>query len=193
MHRPGMMMQLIQPIERHNLGSEGSLSLPEDFREWVPEDVLICLTLEAIHNVAERHPYPAPCPRSQTGASSQLLCTLLTYSYAIGLLATRDIQLQSASDKILSYLCRKDAPDSSALRTFRRTHPQKLSLCLATLFELAAHWRAANSQAASGRYSQPTSTPHRQITTNALDPAFLEEAQARVKRAIQADSMDLDD
>lgn len=67
-------------------------------------------------------------------ARPEMLTTLLTYSYAIGLYASEDIETAAGTDATLRYICSGYRPDAPTLRRFRRHHRALLRTALVHVF-----------------------------------------------------------
>ena len=159
--------------------------IPSDLREWMPENALVYLALEAVQASVEDR-------KSGLPQNGPMLMTLLAYAYATGLAASRDIELAIPQDRTLRYLCRSAAPEWNALRQFRRRHDALLKECLTTLLSLA--W-AAKEQMESGEAQAPiyldlSCAPQ---MTSARRLRCANEAELRLEAAVLAASLALDD
>ena len=160
--------------------------IPNDLRMVLNENTLIRCVYEATHEVS----WPkAPLPHEAEGdlTPQAVLRTLLVYSYAIGVYSTRDIEAATLHDPVTIYLAANHQPEWSTLRVFRRQNAIPLRRALAALFRLAASCSGAfNCDLTYAGYSTA------RFDLFDSNP-FEHEADKRLKRAIQADSMALDD
>jgi hypothetical protein len=116
--------------------SDEQLGLPEDLRAWVSEAALVSLVFEAVHATGWAQPASlgqAPLPPGRL----RVLLTLLTYSYAIGLYGSDEIESRISLDPQLLYLSARKGVPSNDLRQFRRHHRAALHQTLSALFQLA--------------------------------------------------------
>ena len=91
---------------------------------------LITLILEVVREVS----WPANTEffsiRAGEKFRSEVLLTLLTYSYATGNYGSREVESVAANDPLLRYLCGTPVPDWKTIRRFRRVHREILRQCI---------------------------------------------------------------
>ena len=80
--------------------------------------------------VVRRGPVGEPTP-----ARPEMLTTLLTYCYAVGLYASEDIELAARTEATIRYICAGYRPDEQTLRRFRRHHRNLLQTALVHVFK----------------------------------------------------------
>jgi hypothetical protein len=78
--------------------------------------------------------------------ASETLMTLMVYCYAIGVLASRDIERRCVDDATLKGLCGGDPPDEKMVGRFRKTHRQALKQCIAHICEQALRIRFGDAE-----------------------------------------------
>jgi hypothetical protein len=167
--------------------------LPEDLRAWIGKDCLARLTLA----VAQTIEWPQTQNRQPTGTLSrlrpQMMLSLLTYCYAIGVHASQEIESGIGHDQTMRHLSAGACLTWHDLRGFRRRNRARLQQALTKLFRIAwrLHLMAGGAQspesgmagpAASCRWGQPR-----------LEGQLLEAAEERIARAVLLDSAALDD
>ncbi len=116
--------------------------LPADLSLATGKPTLLKLCLESVQQVratelagarnrfvVRKGPNSDPVP-----ARPEMLTTLLTYSYAIGLYASEDIETAVGTDATLRYICSGYRPDALNLRRFRRHHRTLLRTALVHVF-----------------------------------------------------------
>ena len=113
--------------------SRRAMEFPDDLRAWFAAEDVLVLALAAVGEVD-----PARFgARGEFGrdprCSAPMLCTLLTYCYALGRYASEEIEGAVGHDPVLRYLCANQYPTWQVLRRFRRVHRPLLSACLARL------------------------------------------------------------
>jgi hypothetical protein len=141
------------------------LELPRDLREWIDDRRLVQFVYEAVEE-ANKH-----LPAGQ----ARVLLTVLTYSYALGVYSSDEIQDRVTTDSQLQYLSANVTPSSSELRQFRRHHKEVLQRCLSVLLELVWGERA---QFAWRRFDGKA--------------AFTGAAKDRIEQAVLVDTISLD-
>jgi hypothetical protein len=166
--------------------------VPEDLRDWVDRKRLVDLTLEALlaaHDATGREQREAERPQamSASATSSRLVppgpprhwWSVLTYSYAIGLYLSEEIQARATIDPELRYLSGRSGPPAAALRRFRRIHRAIIGASLSTLLR-----RAWVERTGAKGLDWPGAD---------VEELFRVVADARINRALLSDTMALDD
>jgi hypothetical protein len=145
--------------------------IPEDLAAWYDARNLVYLALGAVHDVKW------PDPRSQTTFLSatplQVLRTLLTYAYSRGVLSSLELESLCRRDPDFRYVCAGAYPVADEIRAFRRTNISYIQEVLAALLKKAF---------------QDNNPPSGNISEMAREHAAL-----RLRRAIQIDSIALDE
>lgn len=163
-----------------------TVRFPADLRAWDPVEVLVQRALDAVNGlpVGPGFLLPAGVKRANAG---QLLATL-AYAYAIGLYGSEEIIAQREVEAGLRYLSSGMDLDSPAIRRFRRAHRGPLSVVLLRLLR--------NSLAAREAVGLRTADATAGVTHAGMGP-WIElcaaEAEARLGRAVFADSVAMDD
>jgi len=163
----------------------GDSEVPEDLRSVLGDNALIRCVYEAIQDVS----WPKAVLDQQVEEDctpDAVLRTLLVYSYSIGLYSVRDIEAAALHDATASYLAVGYRPKWATLRAFRRQNAPSLRQALTTLFRLASSTRSFDSGITYAEYSAARFCLEGPIQ-------FEREAEKRLRRAIQADSMASDD
>lgn len=158
----------------------------EDLCDWLSERDLLSLVLEAVQLV-EGPSNGLRSYRSLPPGPPRLSLTILTYSYAIGLYSSEEIERRVLTDRDLRYLAARSCPSGSDLRRFRRNHREKVQGALAALLRLAWEHHVAGDFPIDERWKElpPATAMMREF--------FDHEAEQRVTRAVFVDSMALDD
>ena len=158
-------------------------TIQEDLSEGFERDAFLGLIYEAVQSV-EWPRGAAPLVPDQV--SPAVLSTLLTYCYAIGLYSSREIEYAAISDPTVRYICANQRPSWPAIRQFRRQNMPCIRKALSKICDAAA---AQNGRATQEFYAgwsiRRWGTPD--------FPDFTQEAESRIRKAIQADSMALDE
>ena len=158
---------------------------PEDLREQVAPDRLLRLVLDAVQVTAEL-PGDGFVQRALPLGMPRTLLTVLTYSYAIGLYSSDEIEAELRKDPQLVYASAKATISATALRRFRRLHRLPIQRSLSAVLQQALGLRTEPSLA---------SQPHdRDVndTQRSLELLFAWAAERRVNRAVLADTIALD-
>ncbi len=121
-----------------NIDHDTPLLLPPDLREWVPENHLVHLVMDAVEQldlgaakVNERGTGDAQYPPG-------MLLALLIYSYATGMFSSRAIERASYENVAVRLLCGDTHPDHDTVCAFRRRNGELLSQSFAQVIEMAA-------------------------------------------------------
>lgn len=165
----------IQPV------FDQQIYVPEDLREWIEPDVLVCLLFDAMHAGSDN--------RHVTLGSQRTLLTLLTYGYGVGLLSSDEIERQVLADRHMIYLAARSCPSANDLRRFRRLQRAGIEMCLSKFIGSAVRYQQSKIQPERAWRAGGAFLPHGQD----LDQFFLAAAASRIDEAILLDSMALDD
>lgn len=164
--------------------------LPEDLSVYMGKKTLVKLILEAIEDLNARTSGRDSFTRGTPERQPALMLTLLTYCYATGVYASADIELNMEYDPMTRYLCAKSYLGLPALREFRRYNRDRIKECLAIVLRRVWELRFCDQNdcplAAAGGPVIPGWPGWRPA------PDFVVEAEQRIFRAVQADSMALD-
>lgn len=175
-------------IQIKRVDSPLPVRIPEDLRMWIEESRLIQLVLEAVWETQ------AKCPTEAVGAEAQSQfapsLALLCFCYATGLLGSQEIQDRIYLNGTLQQLFDVQVPDESAIRHFRRHHRAEIVSALSRV--LGKTWEERFGKPAQSIPGCAVSAEGSQLK-NQLEEAILQTAEDRISRAIEADSMWLDD
>lgn len=173
-------------IETRNNPMPGqSHSLPNDLSLWIEKNSLVSLVLEAVHDVT--WPEPELPSAHEDGCPSAMLRTLVLYCYATGTFSSKEIEDSATQDKMVRYLCANDYPRWQTIRRFRRANSPFLTLALMKVLQRAWARRAAEVNINSPQWPGPALLSPKPMSE------FMAEASNRINRAIQADSMAMDE
>lgn len=163
--------------------------LPQSLQAWLDETTLIQLVLEAI----TEGPEPVAGSDGRGGQESarrpQILLGILTYAYAIGVFSSEEIAWRIASDPSLRYLAAGSDPSAFQLRRFRRRWRLALHQSLACLFQMA--WQVRGT-ARDSEWRSFIEGGHDVDGAQGVRRQCVREAEERISRAVQLDSMELD-
>lgn len=152
------------------------LELPDDLRNWAQAERLLTWALEAAAAVVENSPGAPAC---LPPGPPRLWLSVLTYSYAIGLLPSEEIQLHAGLDPQLRYLSGRRGAPAIQLRQFRRRHRRLIERSLGQLLRCA--WESHVDRSSL------------EVHPWDLEERLRIEAERRIDRAVLMDTMALDD
>ena len=159
--------------------------LPPSLLEWFSAKEMALFAIQATQNVVT----PAPLWRGQEKRfTTRMLLSLLGYCYATALFDSREIEARINIDRTLRYLCAGQLPNWEDLRQFRRRNLHAVRLTVTEL--LKAAWTRRRFDESGGDFQDA-------ICMSAI-PVGVEreiqlEADRRIRWAMQADSMALDE
>lgn len=122
-----------------NIDRDTPLLLPPDLRDWVAPDHLVHFVIDAMDAVDTRE---AVVNQRGTGSEQyppSMLLALLVYSYATGVVSSRQIERSTHENVAVRLLCADTRPDHDTLCVFRRKNAALLSRAFARVLELAAN------------------------------------------------------
>jgi transposase len=124
-----------------NLDRQTPMFLPCDLREWVPEDHLVHLILDAVEQIPTGH---FRVNHRGTGSEQYpptMMLALLIYCYATGRFGSRTIEIATHSDVAVRFLCANLHPDHDSICTFRRENQAAFEAAFVTVLQLAHQLR----------------------------------------------------
>src|SRR5215212_2991455 len=103
---------------------EQELLLPPSLREWLPEDHLAWLVLEAVGELDLSAFYRAYRDDGHGRAALEpaMMVALLVYAYAIGVRSSRAIERRCREDVAFRVITANHAPDHATIARFRVRH-----------------------------------------------------------------------
>jgi transposase len=120
-----------------NVDRETPMLLPPDLREWVADNELAHLVLEAVALCDLRG-----ARLNVRGSGSEqypptMMLALLIYAYATGLFSSRRIERASYDSVTVRYLCANHHPDHDTIAKFRRQNEALFRSCFGQVLLLA--------------------------------------------------------
>ena len=177
-------------IAQSHVAREGFI-LPGDLSGYIGKKTLVKLILEAIEGLTAR---TSGCGADGAGnpeLQPAMMLTLLTYCYATGIYASSDIEFGLQHDQMIRYLCAKNHVSSAVLLEFRRYSRDRIKECLATVLQRVWELRFRDEDAGPMR-DAPYAGFSFGRRLNKRIPDFMAQAEQRIVRAVQADSMAMD-
>jgi hypothetical protein len=164
--------------------------LPSDLRAWTDQTTLLRLALQysAEANIPRARPgntrktsrhYPAP-----------MMLALLTYCYATGVYASREIERLTYADETVRYLAVNRHPSGEDIRRFRRPWRDAIKACLASVLNSIWLERFSGIVTTDEHGNQQ---PHLETDPVTAYPPMANEAENRLNRAVQYDCADWDE
>src|SRR3954465_14447603 len=119
---------------------EQDLLLPPSLREWLPEDHLAWLVLEAVGELDLSAFYRAYRDDGHGRAAHDpaMMVALLLYCYAIGERSSRRIERRCVEDVATRGICANQAPDHTTIARFRQRHETALAELFGEVLALCA-------------------------------------------------------
>jgi transposase len=121
--------------------------IPWDLKSWVSDRVLVRLALDAVQTVPLKTRKNAP-----EGISPQMMLTLLSYCYSVGIYGSQDIEWAVQHDRTVRYICAHNYPEWETIRWFRRHYRQQIKDCLAYVTKQAWALKFEEAEADYGGY-----------------------------------------
>src|SRR6516165_9217112 len=111
--------------------------LPPDLREWVAENDLVRLILEAVEQTDLRVAVTNVRGSGSLQYPPGMMLALLIYCYARGWFSSRQIEQASYENVAARYLCANTHPDHDTIAKFRRENRALFESCFCTVLSLA--------------------------------------------------------
>jgi hypothetical protein len=161
--------------------------------EWFLNTAVAALVWEAVKRFQIKNLRPVAPPSAGLAFQPVNLLAILTFSYAVGVYGSQDVERMMREDGHFRNLCRNEFPNWHTIRRFRRYNNEAIRHCLAETFRLA------------GSLNSPSATENLKISLNSNPTTGIEEgvsvdgcrseqeAADRVERAMWIDQMAMDD
>lgn len=175
-----------------NVDRATPMFLPCDLREWLPEDHLVYLILDAVEQISTSH---FRVNHRGTGSEQYppaMMLALLIYCYATGRFGSRTIEAATHSDVAVRFLCANTHPDHDSICTFRRENKAAFEAAFVTVLQLAHQLRLTRVGTVSvdGTKIQANASKHAAVSyqrAGELITQFQLEVAELTTRAEQAD------
>src|ERR687897_499985 len=119
---------------------ERSLLLPPDLRDWLDEDHLAWLVIEAVDEF-DLEAFYASYRSDGHGAAAhdpKMMLTLFAYAYCVGERSSRGIERRCREDVAFRVITANQAPDHATIARFRVRHERALSELFGQVLGLCA-------------------------------------------------------
>ena len=120
-----------------NIDRKTGLLLPPDLREWVKDNALVHLVVEAVELCEVRR---AKVNERGTGSRQyppSMMLALLIYNYAMGVFSSRRIERQTYESVAVRYICANTHPDHDTVAKFRRENGGLIHECFVQVLQMA--------------------------------------------------------
>jgi len=176
-----------------NLDRQTPMFLPCDLREWVPEDHLVHLILDAVEQIPTGHLHVNHRGTGSEQYPPTMMLALLIYCYATGRFGSRTIEAATYSDVAVRYLCANHHPDHDSICTFRRVNQAAFQAAFVTVLQLAHQLRLTRvgSVSVDGTKLQANASKHAAVSyqrAGELMARFQLEVAELITRAETADA-----
>jgi transposase len=125
------------PTRFVNVDRQTPMLLPPDLREWVADNEMAHLILEAVE-LCDLHGVRV----NERGSGDQqypprMMLALLIYCYATGVFGSRRIENATYDSVAVRYLCANTHPDHTTINEFRRHNAELFTSCFAKILVMA--------------------------------------------------------
>ena len=120
-----------------NVDRDTPMLLPPDLREWVAENELAHLILEAVELCDLRGAQLNVRGSGSEQYPPSMMMALLIYAYATGVFSSRRIERASYDSVAMRYLCANHHPDHDTIAKFRRENEALFRSCFGQVLLLA--------------------------------------------------------
>jgi hypothetical protein len=168
-------------------------SFPYDLSAWLERQHLMCLALRTAAEVGTSHFGADDFIRDGERFRPQMLLALLSYSYATGRFASSLIEQAVREDEPTRYLAANSLLDGELLRRFRRRHRSALRDCLHNLIRIVWETRQHLMSGPFRADTASTVVPGSMPLNGRLMRDLVCEVERRIDRAVQFDSMEMDE
>lgn len=115
-----------------------SFLLPPDMRDWVPQDDIVHIVLDAVSlmNLSKYEEDHRIGGVGQAPFAPSMLLALLIYAYSHGVKSSRAIERLCRRDAGYRYIVAEHVPDHTVIARFRRRHIDRLQAVFATVLRM---------------------------------------------------------
>jgi len=175
------------------LTDDAYVSFPYDLGVWMDRQPLMGLALQTAAEAASRHFGAGDFIRDGKRYRPQVLLALLSYSYATGRFASSSIEQAIREDEKTRYLAVNSHLEASLLRNFRRRYRPALKECLLNLIRSVWETRPDPRSTPLCAKVAPTAVPRLVPQYGRFLRDLVCEVERRIDRAVQFDTMELDE
>lgn len=183
------------PARFVNIDRQTPMFLPCDLREWLPDDHIVHLILEAVEQIPTAHFHV-----NQRGTGSEqyppsMMLALLIYAYATGRFGSRTIEAATYSDVAVRYLCANHHPDHASICDFRTANHAAFQAAFVTVLQMAQQLRLTRLGTISidGTKIQANASKHAAVSYQRAGEMIAQlelEVQELMQRAEQAEAQE---
>ena len=120
-----------------NVDRQTPMLLPPDLREWVADNELAHLILEAVESCELRGARVNVRGSGSEQYPPSMMLALLIYAYATGVFSSRRIERATYESVAVRYLCANHHPDHDTIASFRRENKELFQSCFTQVLLLA--------------------------------------------------------
>lgn len=175
------------PLEAARRAGHDRVQFPADLREWLGAERLLAWVLEEVSHLKSAARGRGFHHAGEVFNFNQTLATL-AHAYLCGLESSEQVEEALETDRGVRYLGRGVPLSAAAIRRFRRLHRGTLTAVLTQVLRRALTERRGNAAD-----TDPPDPAAGDAATPALAGLCAAEAEARLSRAVFADTMALDD
>ena len=172
------------------------LLLPQDLREWLPEDHLahfiLDLLAEAKLDLSAIYAAYATRRGGQPPYHPRMLVALLLYGYCIGVRSSRKIERATYTDAAFRMLAGDQHPDHDTIAEFRRRHLQELAGLFVQVLRLCqkAKLVALGHVALDGTKERANASKHKAMSYERMEKSEAELAAEVERMLAEAEAVD---
>jgi hypothetical protein len=158
----------------------------------VTRETLVAVVLEAVKQVD----WTQPTPEGRVGriktARAESILTILTYCYAAGIYGTQEIEREISRRQVGQNLMNSYQLDGASFRMFRRHNRDLIKQCLVEVFSRLRETALDPTGEGATGWTSTRSLERGLPCAARLSPGFETAAEHRLQRAIQWDTMAMD-
>lgn len=173
--------------------------LPEDMREWVPENHIVHFILEAVEEIPETVLHINWRGSGSDQYPPRMILALLIYGYITGRFSSREIEAATYQDVAMRYLSANTHPDHDTLCSFRCWNEELFKQAFVRVLETAQEMKAlkkVGTVSLDGSKMLANASKHSAVSYDRAGEMVQQlelEVEALMKKAEEADSRPLED
>ena len=171
---------------------ETPLLLPPCLQDWLPENDIAHLILDAVELIGDQHYHLNHRGSGSEQYPPQMMLALLIYCYSHGITSSRKIERASYRDIAVRYITADTHPDHDTICTFRRQNGDLIRECFIKVLKLARQLglTSLGEVAVDGTKMQANASRHQTTTYEKLQKEQKQREQAIEELIQRAESQD---
>lgn len=179
-------------LRQVTIDRETPLLLPPSLQDWLPENDIAHLILDAVELIEAHHYHHNHRGSGSEQYPPQMMLALLIYSYSHGITSSRKIERATYRDIAVRYITADTHPDHDTICAFRRQNGELIRECFIKVLKLARQLglKSLGEVAVDGTKIQANASRHQTTTYQKLQAEQKQLEQAIEELMQRAEAQD---